>query len=643
MLRAAFLGALIVVSFFSFASADFYYSLGQQQEYEKDVNSVTVVIPAGKGTRNIYAPCVNPEPILLIGTNAGEYTLKDDWVPALDSATRVDSAVALLNHNSYQYDVVVANHVLKAEDSVKIYITSEFCVKFSDDATQFDIDTMLANHNVEIVTDLDSALSALAMEHGHQMFPEDFDTKEYILRVTPEAAWAKGSTIKTANALYESDLIEFSVPNFVNNYKPDIIPDEQPPLGGMRDDPAVNDSLYPDQWNLHGQYGIQFPECLELTQFDTNTIRVTVLGSAFPHILDNPDINLARITTYDASLQGFEIPDLNITPNDNPLKRDTINSWLRGLHAVGAIAAQTDNWVGIAGIASNTKVLCVKVCGQDGIPTDAFVARGCDMGSILGAFGENHVTLWTFSLELETDHVEAALKRAYKYHVVSVAGAWKDDKTGSLKYPATSENTITVAGYDKFGFVDNRWNAQGCDFLAPGKDIYTIDPPGNLGLSPEFDGCWRDSSFYCGYFGPGAAAAHVAGIVCRIFQQAPEASGLWFYQQGPYGHPQDFVYQVLQATASPVGKSGDWGHGRVNLYGAIEIIARGDADNSGEIDIDDIIYLINRIFQGGPPPVPSNFMTGDANCDMSADIEDVVYLIGFLFQNGPNPHGSCFY
>ena len=196
MLRAALLGALVLVSSFSTASADFYYSLGQQQEYEKDVNSVTIVVPAGKGTRAVDAPCVNPDPILLIGSDAGEYTLRDDWVPGLDSLTRVDSAVALLNHNSYQYDVVVANHVLKAEDSVKIYVTSEFAVKFDDDATQSDIAALLADNNVELFMELDTALVSLGAEFGLLLYPEMLNTNEYILRVTPDAAQTKGSTIK---------------------------------------------------------------------------------------------------------------------------------------------------------------------------------------------------------------------------------------------------------------------------------------------------------------------------------------------------------------------------------------------------------------------------------------------------------------
>jgi hypothetical protein len=61
----------------------------------------------------------------------------------------------------------------------------------------------------------------------------------------------------------------------------------------------------------------------------------------------------------------------------------------------------------------------------------------------------------------------------------------------------------------------------------------------------------------------------------------------------------------------------------------------GDANGSGDADIDDVVYLINYIFYGGPAPVPEE--AGDANCSGDVDIDDVVYLIGFVFTNGNPP------
>jgi hypothetical protein len=61
----------------------------------------------------------------------------------------------------------------------------------------------------------------------------------------------------------------------------------------------------------------------------------------------------------------------------------------------------------------------------------------------------------------------------------------------------------------------------------------------------------------------------------------------------------------------------------------------GDADSSGDVDIDDAVYLVNYIFSGGPPPNP--FEVGDVGCADGVDIDDVVYLVVFIFGGGPVP------
>ncbi|MBU2100220.1 dockerin type I repeat-containing protein, partial [Candidatus Micrarchaeota archaeon] len=61
----------------------------------------------------------------------------------------------------------------------------------------------------------------------------------------------------------------------------------------------------------------------------------------------------------------------------------------------------------------------------------------------------------------------------------------------------------------------------------------------------------------------------------------------------------------------------------------------GDADGSSAVDIDDVVYLINYIFAGGPEPVP--YWTGDADGSTAIDIDDVVYLINYIFSGGPAP------
>jgi len=62
----------------------------------------------------------------------------------------------------------------------------------------------------------------------------------------------------------------------------------------------------------------------------------------------------------------------------------------------------------------------------------------------------------------------------------------------------------------------------------------------------------------------------------------------------------------------------------------------GDANGDNKISVGDVVYLINYLFKGGPPPNP--WIKGDANGDGKVTVADVVYLINYLFKGGPPPH-----
>lgn len=61
----------------------------------------------------------------------------------------------------------------------------------------------------------------------------------------------------------------------------------------------------------------------------------------------------------------------------------------------------------------------------------------------------------------------------------------------------------------------------------------------------------------------------------------------------------------------------------------------GDANASGGVDIDDIVYLVSYIFTGGPEPSP--YESADVNCSGMTDIDDIVWLIDYIFTGGSDP------
>ncbi len=69
------------------------------------------------------------------------------------------------------------------------------------------------------------------------------------------------------------------------------------------------------------------------------------------------------------------------------------------------------------------------------------------------------------------------------------------------------------------------------------------------------------------------------------------------------------------------------------------IIACGDADASGQIDVTDAVFLVNYIFAGGPAPRDS--AAGDYDCNSQTDITDAVHMINYIFADGPPPCNAC--
>lgn len=65
----------------------------------------------------------------------------------------------------------------------------------------------------------------------------------------------------------------------------------------------------------------------------------------------------------------------------------------------------------------------------------------------------------------------------------------------------------------------------------------------------------------------------------------------------------------------------------------------GDVALSGLVDIDDVVFLVNYIFSGGPTPIPPE--SGDVDCSGGVDIDDVVYLVMYIFASGPEPCADC--
>lgn len=63
---------------------------------------------------------------------------------------------------------------------------------------------------------------------------------------------------------------------------------------------------------------------------------------------------------------------------------------------------------------------------------------------------------------------------------------------------------------------------------------------------------------------------------------------------------------------------------------------RGDVNQDGVLELQDIVYLINYVYKSGPAPLP--FVDqGDVNGDGNVGLFDIVFLINYVYKSGPTP------
>jgi hypothetical protein len=67
----------------------------------------------------------------------------------------------------------------------------------------------------------------------------------------------------------------------------------------------------------------------------------------------------------------------------------------------------------------------------------------------------------------------------------------------------------------------------------------------------------------------------------------------------------------------------------------VHIVIRGDANGDGIIDVGDVIFLVNYLYDDGP--APEFFIQGDATNDGILNVADIVFLINYLYRGGSPP------
>ncbi len=106
----------------------------------------------------------------------------------------------------------------------------------------------------------------------------------------------------------------------------------------------------------------------------------------------------------------------------------------------------------------------------------------------------------------------------------------------------------------------------------------------------------------------------------------------------PYGFPWDTSLQEVTVSGTFNDDTPFEVGGWFTLIGHIS----GDVNLDGSVNVADITYLVDYLFNQGPPP--AKLTLGNVDCSVGTGelvtVADVTYLVAYLFQGGPTP-ASC--
>lgn len=184
-----------------------------------------------------------------------------------------------------------------------------------------------------------------------------------------------------------------------------------------------------------------------------------------------------------------------------------------GTHVAGTIGAKQNNGIGIAGIASNVKIIGIRAVPNNSDETDVDVAE-----SFIYA-AKNGAKIINCSFGKRRNEGNNLIPETLKYIednygvlVIAAAGNDGSDIDKNPTYPAShqSENLLIVASTTKSGSMSSFSNYAklNVDVAAPGSDVYSTTP-GNR---------------YASMSGTSMASPTTAGVAAEILSHNPHLS-----------------------------------------------------------------------------------------------------------------------
>lgn len=261
--------------------------------------------------------------------------------------------------------------------------------------------------------------------------------------------------------------------------------------------------------------------------------------------------------------------------------------------------------------APASDVYCYRVLDTTG------TGNGYDIASAIISAVDEGCRVINLSLGMVGIHeaVDEAIKYAEHNNVVVTAAAGNEatDSNLDFPFPASRAYCIAVAAVDSMNLLADFSNyGIKVDICAPGTGILSS-------YLESYFAWWDGTSFSTPFVSAQAA------LILSINHSMTSIE----------------VRNIIANSAVNIdqinpGFEGLLGDGMIDIGASIEAIIQnlmGDYDESGSLNILDIIYIINYIYKDGPAPIP--LISGDMDCSNSINILDVIYLINYLYKDGP--------
>ncbi|MBU2652752.1 MAG: hypothetical protein KKA81_17630, partial [Bacteroidetes bacterium] len=158
-------------------------------------------------------------------------------------------------------------------------------------------------------------------------------------------------------------------------------------------------------------------------------------------------------------------------------------------------------------------------------------------------------------------------------------------------------------------------------FVIPSQEGSGPQPNVGMSIRNAFGGCMP---WYVVENIPWMYPGDTSGINPASFEMGVDPAG---FTLGEY--PDSFYVYAPTASNSP---------GKVRMRLQMWRF-HGDNDWNGEVNVLDLVYLVDYLFQAGPQPRPARIV-GDLTCNKQVDVQDLTYFVAYLFQQGPIPCGN---